>query len=184
MSKFKDTFRIESIRLKEWDYTTPWWYYVTINTKNHIPYFGKIINGEMILNNLGRIVETEWKKTMLLRPNVELDNFIIMPNHLHGIIILNEIVETRRGVSLRKNSDACFGRPAKNSLSIIINQFKGSVTHQAKKNGYSNFSWQSGFFERIIRNEIELSNIRYYIEQNPANWKVEKTHCLEIDIKI
>ena len=100
MSKFKNTFRIESARLKEWDYSNPWWYYITINTKNHFNYFGKIENGKMMPNKLGIIVEHEWLKTKTLRANIDLDYFVVMPNHLHGIIIL-DAVETRRSESLQ-----------------------------------------------------------------------------------
>ena len=89
MSKFKNTFRIESARLKGWDYSNPWWYYVTINTKNHIQYFGKIIHNDMEMNALGKIVHEEWLATRALRKNIDLDYFVIMPNHLHGIIIIN-----------------------------------------------------------------------------------------------
>ena len=91
MSKFKKIFRIESARLKEWDYSNPWYYYVTINTKNHIHHFGKVENGHIALNELGMAVGAEWLKTKSLRTNVELDYFVVMPNHLHGIIILNQI---------------------------------------------------------------------------------------------
>ncbi len=179
MTKYKNIFRIEPARLKEWDYSTPWWYYVTVNTKNHIHHLGKVENEKMILNDLGMVVETEWLKTKLLRTNVDLDYFIVMPNHFHGIIILNPTkslsnVETRRGESLQNDSFAQFGQPIRNSLSVIINQFKGSVKRWANKNNYPNFSWQSRFYDRIIRNEKELYNIRKYIEQNPLKWEFEK----------
>ncbi|MDP2038204.1 MAG: transposase [Ignavibacteria bacterium] len=157
MEKFNDTFRVETTRLKEWDYSSPWWYYVTINTKDHVEYFGKVENGKMFLNELGKIVEEEWLKTEAIRANVELDYFVIMPNHFHGIIILNETkdnVETCRGKSLQE-TDRVFSKPIKDSLSIIINQFKGSVKRWANKNGYTNFSWQARFYDRIIRNEKE-----------------------------
>lgn len=189
MTKFKNHFRIETIRLKEWDYSNPWWYYVTLNTKNHIHHFGKVENEKMILNNLGMIVETEWLKTKSLRTNVELDYFVVMPNHFHGIIILNPVEtrrgvsqknkiqlmsETRRGESLQNDSYAQFGQPIRNSLSVIINQFKGSVKRWANSNNYFNFFWLPRFYDRIIRNEKELYNIRKYIEQNPLKWELEK----------
>lgn len=173
MSKFKDTFRVESARLKEWDYSNPCWYYITICTKDHIPHFGEIKNGEMVLNKLGKFLDEEWKKTEILRTNVELDYYIIMPNHLHGIIIVNgSEVETHRvrlGEADNKASDPCKGgdksidsgdafdaslhRIVKNCVSDIIRGFKSSVSHRAKENGYSDFRWQSRFFDRIIRNE-------------------------------
>jgi REP element-mobilizing transposase RayT len=102
MSKFQDKYRIESSRLKEWDYSNPWWYYLTINTRDHAKHFGKVENGRMIMNEIGCLVEEEWLKTKTIRPNVEMDYYVVMPNHFHGILIINETknVKTRRGVSL------------------------------------------------------------------------------------
>ncbi|MBI1937507.1 MAG: transposase [Ignavibacteriales bacterium] len=183
MTKYQNTFRIESARLQEWDYLNPWWYYITINTKNHVEYFGDVANGKMILNELGHIVDEEWIKTKSLRPYVDLDYYVIMPNHFHGILIIDQNVETRRGESLlqqktntsqKNESISQFGKPIKNSLSVIINQFKGSVKRRANKNSYTDFSWQSRFYDRMIRNEKELFNIRKYIEQNPAKWSFDK----------
>ncbi len=198
-------FKTKSMRLKYWDYTTPWWYFVTISTQNHKKYFGEVINGKMQLNQIGKIAKYEWIKTAELRENVELDEFIIMPNHMHGIIILseNQTVETRRGVSnkdvrgvsnVTETSDTAvgilpsyktrpsvspqpqlreFSKPIKDSLSTIINLYKGSVTKQCNLKKH-NFKWQPKFYDRIIRNEKELYNIRRYIQQNSLKWYLEK----------
>ena len=180
MPKFKDTFRIESTRFKEWDYSNPWWYYITINTKDHIEYFGRVENEIMVFNEHGKIAEEEWLKTKELRANVELDYFVVMPNHIHGILIINgSEVETHR-VRLKanelSNGDACDAslRIVQNCLSDIVRGFKSAVTKRIRENGYQNFSWQSRFYDRIIRNEKELLNIRRYIEQNPLKWDLEK----------
>ncbi|KAF0149942.1 MAG: transposase [Ignavibacteria bacterium] len=195
MSKFKNSYKIESTRLKDWDYSTPWWYYITINEptlkslklsfctlnlsnnqsifSSEIPFYS-VENKQVVLNELGNVAQTEWRKSKELRKNIDLDYFVVMPNHIHGIIILNEInVETCRGKSLQE-TERVFSKPIKNSLSIIINQFKGSVKRWANGNGYSDFTWQSRFYDRIIRNEKELYNIRRYIEQNPLKWEFEK----------
>lgn len=174
MPKFKDTYLIESSRLKTWDYTNPWWYYITIATKDHLQFLGEVKRSKMILNELGAIVETEWLKTKELRTNVDLDYYVVMPNHFNGIIILKEPVETCHSKSLRIPMEAEFGKPVKNSLSVIVNQFKGAVTRQAKLNGHINFSWQPRFYDRIIRNEKELYDIRRYIELNPFKWSLEE----------
>lgn len=171
MSKFQNKYRIESTRLKNWDYSNPAWYYVTINTKNHISFFGKIENGKMILNYLGKIAEEEWLKTQEIRSNVDLDYYVVMPNHIHGIIILNN--ENRgdvaRYVSTNGNKFSKIS-PKENSLSSIIRSFKSAVTKHIHELGYSSFSWQPRYYDRIIRNEKELYNIRKYIEQNPIKW--------------
>lgn len=156
----------------------PWYYYVTITTKNRISYFGEIKDDQMILNNLGKQVEIEWIKSKESRSNIELDYFVVMPNHFHAIIILNNLdVETCLGKSLQKpnneNKVREFSKPIKNSLSIIINHFKGSVKRWANKNDHSDFLWQPRFYDRIIRNEKELFNIREYIKDNPIRWELD-----------
>lgn len=106
MTKFKNTFRIESARFKDWDYSTLWWYYVTINTKNHVHHFGRIVNEEMVLNELGLIAENEWLKTKSIRTNVDLDYYVIMPNHIHGIVIINGVATHRVRLDKINNKDA------------------------------------------------------------------------------
>ena len=181
MTLFQTKYRTESSRLKDWDYSNPWWYYVTINTKNHEEYFGHVENGNMIPNQLCKIVEEEWLKAKTIRTNVDLDFFVVMPTHLHGIVIINgSEVETHR-VRLQDNpnlisGDACDAslRKINNSLSRIIGGFKSAATKRIREIGFEEFCWQSRFYDRIIRNETELLNIRRYIEQNPLKWELEK----------
>ena len=177
MTKFKDTFRIESVRFLEWDYASPWWYYVTTNTKDHVEYFGIIENEKMVLNELGKIVEEEWLKTKELRANVQLDYFVVMPNHIHGIVIIRDIgrAVARNGFTEKANIYSKIS-PAASSLSAIIRSFKSALTKRIHEIGYSSFFWQSRFYDRIIRNEKELFNIRKYIEQNPLKWNLEKNN--------
>lgn len=164
MLKFQETFRIESTRLKVWDYSNPWWYYVTINTKDHVEYLGCVATEKIDLNELGKVVEECWNKIPKHFKMVELDYYTVMPNHVHGIIIIQD-VETPDRASLRKPN-----------LGQIINQFKGSVKRWANQNGYESFSWQPRFYDHIIRNEKELYNIRKYIEMNPLKWELEKNN--------
>lgn len=162
MSKFENKYRIESARLREYDYSTPNYYYVTINTLNHIPYFGEVIETKMKLNYMGIIVNKFWREIPKHYPTVELDYFIIMPNHLHGIIIMNCAVETGHAPSLHKPT-----------LSNIVGSFKSAVTKKIRKELNSKFYWQSRFYDRIIRNEEELLIIRNYILQNPLRWSFD-----------
>ncbi|MCL4547702.1 MAG: transposase [Bacteroidetes bacterium] len=165
MNLFKNKYRIKSARLAEWDYSNPWWYYVTINTKDHKDFLGKVRNGKMIVNGLGRIAENCWKEIPNHYPASELDYFVVMPNHIHGIIIINSAVETGHAPSLQRQT---------RSLSNIIGSFKSGVTKSVHNLGYTKFGWQPRFYDRIIRNEKELYNIRKYIEQNPLNWELER----------
>lgn len=173
-------FNRHSIRLKDFDYTQSAWYYVTICTHNHTKQFGEIKNCEMILNEFGKIIEEEWNKTKIIRINVDLDYYIIMPNHLHGIIIINNTVGVTRRVTQNISSKEGAIEPITPtlksfSLGSIIGQFKSVTTKQIRKNGLYKFKWQRNYYERIIRNEKELFNIRKYILQNPMKWELEKS---------
>ncbi len=170
MGLYKNKFRIETSRLKDWDYSIPWWYYVTICTKDMKCWFGEIKNGKMIYNSFGEKAIEFFKGIPIHFPITEIDYFVIMPNHVHGIIIINDTVETRHGVSLQTQ----FGKPIKNSLSIIINHFKGAVTRFARKNNIVTFKWQPRFYDHIIRNDNDLHRIRTYIQNNPLKWELDE----------
>lgn len=158
-------------RLKHYDYSQSGWYFVTICTQNHKHHFGKIKNGKMILNEFGIIVKKYWNEIPIHYPTVELDESVIMPNHIHGIIVIdNDNVGDENFYPLHKTD-----------LSNIIKGFKIGVTKWCKDNNYPNFKWQRSFYDIIIRNEEELYNIRKYILQNPLNWSLEKD-ILNLDI--
>ncbi len=154
-------------RLINYDYSNTGWYYITICTNDHKNHFGEVINSKMDLNDAGKIVYEYWEKIEKLHKNIELDYFVIMPNHIHGIIIINSV------------GDANFASPTdrtKMELCKLLQQFKRAVTLKIKSiNHESNFKWQRSFYDRIIRNEKELFNIRKYIRQNPTRWIMEKS---------
>ena len=110
MSLYKNKYRIESTRLRNWDYTNAAAYFVTICTKHRICFFGNIQNGEMLLNDIGIIVQNEWLKTPAIRPdmNLLLDAFIVMPNHFHAIICIGDNEYNRE----RGNGRGCLKRAA------------------------------------------------------------------------
>ena len=189
MDKFKNEFRISPARLKEWDYGAPGLYYITINTKNHRYYFGDIIAGTTNVeyeNNLGKI-ETQnlaslcatrigeiaqqyWREIPDHFPFVELDEFIIMPNHVHGIIFIHERTnEVERTWQINKFA------PQSKNLASIIRGFKAGVKKFATINKIE-FEWQARYYDHVIRNEQELNNIRRYIKDNPDNWEKDKNN--------
>ena len=103
MTKFRGQYRVESARLPGWDYASAGWYFVTLCTRDHVCFLGDVVDGRIQLSSLGEIVAEEWQKTPQIRPNVELDEWIVMPNHVHGIIvILPDPVETAGGPSLHR----------------------------------------------------------------------------------
>jgi putative transposase len=175
----------KSIRLSEYDYSFPNWYYITICTYERRNLFGKINNDKLILNKLGKVVEEEWIKTKEIRKYVDLDYFVIMPNHLHGIIIIEQSIEdvgaTRRVAQNKEDRAIQRIAPTKktlisNSLGSIIGQFKSKVTKRLREiSGNSDLKiWQRNYYEHIIRNEIDLQNIRKYITLNPLKWEIDE----------
>jgi len=172
MSKAEEQRRRDSLRLPSWDYTFPAWYFITICTKNRPPFFGDILDDEIRLSWVGRIVEEEWNRIPSLRPHVILDEWVVMPNHLHGIVIL-------QGVSARASRrDAPTKAGLKpGSLGAIVNHFKSNCTKRIRAAGSSTFAWQRGYYDHIIRDEIDRSRIRRYIRQNPLKWSLDPYHC-------
>ncbi|HET54224.1 MAG TPA: hypothetical protein ENN33_03295 [Ignavibacteria bacterium] len=175
-------------RLPEYDYSNPAWYYVTICTHKHIHHFGEVKNGEMILNEFGKMTNKFLEEIPSHYSTVELDEYIVMPNHIHAIIIINDVgVDHHRprtndnNRNIAKNDIISVGvediRPLRRTnLSNVIKGFKIGVTKWCKHNNITNFKWQRSFYDRIIRNEKELFYIRDYIEQNPLRWEIEKNN--------
>ena len=163
MTLFKQKYRVESTRLTGWDYSSSGVYFITICTYGMKCYFGEIEKGEMILSQAGKIVNDEWLRTAIVRENVILDEYQVMPNHFHGIIGLEKKVQanietTRRVVSTNESKTL---QP--DSIGSIIGQFKSICTKDIKK-FHKEFKWQGRFHDRIIRNEEELENVRKYIK--------------------
>lgn len=105
MTVFKDKYRTETARLKNWDYSSAGYYFITICTKDRDNLFGEIENSEMILNDFGKIIKEQWRKSFSIRQELQCDEYIIMPNHIHAIIIITENpipVDARRASQSRK----------------------------------------------------------------------------------
>ncbi|NWF89291.1 MAG: transposase [Ignavibacteriaceae bacterium] len=170
----------KSIRLREYDYSEPNWYYVTICTYDRKNLFGDIKNSKMVLNDFGKFVNEEWLRTKELRKNIDLDEYVIMPNHFHGILII-ERRDTARCVPTSINDKRKFGEMQPGSLSAIIRSFKSAVTKRINelKNVQGKEVWQKGFYEHIIRNEHDLYNIRKYIGLNPFKWEIDEYYQSE-----
>jgi putative transposase len=168
----RDKHHRRSIRLKDYDYTNPGVYFVTICTWNRECLFGDIVNGGMQLNDFGEIVIREWRYTGdIRRTNVELDEFVIMPNHVHGILTIIS-GNGCRGMARHAPTVRQFANPVAQSLSSIIGSFKSAVTRQINisRNHPGMPVWQRNYYEHIIRNETEMDRIRQYIIHNPSQW--------------
>lgn len=179
--KFKNKYRIPSVRLQECDYSLPGLYFVTICTKDRQCYFGKIKDGVMELLHIGKIAEKYWLELPQQFAHVELGEFVIMPNHIHGIVSIGEIytrdamnrVSTTTNVVSQKKggSTGGYNPMGKGTLGEIIRWFKGRTTFETNRiKSLPYFSWQARFHDHIIRTEKSLEIIRDYIRKNPETW--------------
>jgi putative transposase len=191
-----DIHRRRSIRLRDYDYSLAGAYFVTICTKDRECLFGEISEGKMRINFLGGMIQKWWMELMHRFKNIGLDELVIMPNHMHGIIFIADDCRGEVSSPLLKNITQGQGNPAptennakqcggetpplrknirKYTLGQIVAYFKYQTTKDIKKSrGTSVISlWQRNYYERIIRNEKELSKIREYIQNNPLKWSLD-----------
>jgi putative transposase len=163
-----ETSKRRSLRLKEYDYSQPGAYFITLCTHKRRCILGEVIEDEMRLNDVGRLVETEWLNTAKIRPYVSLDAFIVMPNHFHAIFF----IQHRAGATHRVAPTGAKpgGGPEPASVGAIVGQFKSRVTKEI--NAWHSFGslWQRNYYEHVIRDEEDLNRIRQYIQDNPRRW--------------
>ncbi len=159
-----------SVRAKWWDYSDTGTYFLTICTKDKIPYFGKVQNGKVQLTKIGEILSEEWLKTAGLRPKmkVELHEFVIMPDHFHALITIG--VNQFNGKDSFVNESGSFKnnefKPQSNNLGSIVRGFKSAVTTRCKKADLP-FCWQPRYYDVIIKSPEQFANVQRYILDNP-----------------
>ncbi|HYG40539.1 MAG TPA: transposase [Cytophagales bacterium] len=199
--KFQNKYRISSSRLQSWDYSSKGAYFITICTKDRAHYFGEIVNQKMKLSNVGVIADLMWYEIKNHAKDIELGEFVVMPNHIHGILILNGdgksnidgdrngnvTVETRHALSLPHAlslqmqppepqppiGQNRFQNQGKNTVSSIIGSYKSTVTKHVNRLGFE-LAWQSRFHDHIIRDTQSFEYIQQYILNNPSRWKEDK----------
>ena len=180
--KYSPVKQHRSIRLKDYDYTQPGAYFVTIVTRNRACLFGDVVEGKIRLSNLGEIVRRDWQAIAEHFHHTEPDVFVVMPNHVHGIIFIE--VGARHAVPLRSPStinDSTehferFGKPVSGSIPTIVRSFKSVVTKDINELRHTRGAsiWQRNYFEHVIRDEESLNRIRQYILDNPARWEFDR----------
>lgn len=170
----------KTIRLKDYDYTKPGYYFVTINTDKNIQNVSKIINGKIELNESGKIIDMVWNDLPKHYPNCKLDEYIIMPNHVHGII---KLINCREELIIIPDKNVKT-KKINHGLPEIIRGFKtfSSKTINEKIEPEQKFRWQKSYYDRIIRNEHELDNVRRYISNNPVNWENDQNNSGDVDL--
>jgi REP element-mobilizing transposase RayT len=167
------THQRRSIRLRGYDYSQPGSYFVTVCTSNRECLFGNVADGEVALNHVGRVVDEEWSYTEIIRPEVEVDEFVVMPNHLHGIITIRQPEGSvgAHGRAPLPAGHALLQRPPR-SLGSLIAGFNSAATKRINQSRHtpSQPVWQRNYYEHVIRGETDLNRIRQYIRDNPARW--------------
>jgi|SRR5882672_4494136 len=169
-AKYKNKYRIASARLQSWDYSSNGAYFITICTARRKHYFGEIRGGKMYLSEIGKKAREYWLEIPNHYPFVKLDEFIVMPDHIHGIIVIDKPIQTGHAVETRHAVETGHAPSvSQNTISDMVGSFKSSLTKWCNENKLP-FRWQSRFHDHIIRGNNELQRIRNYIINNPANW--------------
>ncbi|MDD3050399.1 MAG: hypothetical protein PHR06_04570 [Candidatus Cloacimonetes bacterium] len=183
-----DIHKRRSIRLKGYDYSQANFYFITICCDNNICRFGNIVKNEMILNDYGKIAYNQWEKLAKRFQNFELNVFQIMPNHIHGIIVLNDIVGASLAVAQNGGMDIRAGASPAPTIADIVGAYKSLVSNECleifkSKNETMGKLWHRNYYEHIIRNEQSYENISNYITNNPVNWQHDKFNNIQKDYK-
>jgi putative transposase len=156
------------IRLRDFDYSSGNAYFITVCVKGFDYRFGEIRNGIMGLSDIGNIAACYLQNIPLFRTDAVLDEFIIMPDHLHCII------ELKHRAFSSENFNR-YGKPVADSVSMIINQYKGAVKKWCNRNGFCDFEWQGKFYDHVIRDNKEYWAIKNYIINNPSKWDRDRS---------
>ena len=171
MTLFQGKYRVESTRLKRWDYNSRGWYFVTICTQNRLPIFGRVLNQEVYLSPAGVIADTELKRLPSHYRNVEVVEHIVMPNHVHAIVMIDgkHCFSPVTNVSLTSHSEPFFTSPQAGSLSAIVRSYKAGVTLKVRNMGFHHTIWQARFHDHLLRGDKVIAAVREYIRKNPNN---------------
>jgi putative transposase len=164
-----------SIRLTGYDYKQSGAYFVTIVTRNRSCLFGEISDGEMVLSHTGRISQVSWIGLSSRFPGVLMDSFVVMPNHIHGIIIIgaqiiapDSVPHNHRGIA----QEGAMNRAP--TLGEIVRAYKAASTRLIRQTANADFAWQRNYHEHIIRSDESLNHIRQYILENPSRWAMDR----------
>jgi len=190
-----DIHHRRSIRLKNYDYSSEGLYYITICVQDKKCLFGKVIGTKMHLNAAGTMVDQAWRALSRVKRGVELDEYVVMPNHFHGILFLTDgpapitdgrwTTEGDAGACVSEEDSSLQGQTGEAPVTLgrVVKSFKTWTIHEyiagVKNAGWPRFPgrlWQGNYWDRVIRNERELNNIRWYIRDNPRAWAEDEYH--------
>jgi len=156
MTTTRHSFHRHSIRLKGYDYSSPGAYFVTLVCSGYKCLFGNIFDQEMQLNDIGKLAQKCWLKIPDHFPGTEVEPFVIMPNHMHGVITI--FTDDRRGTIYRAPTPEKFSQPGGGSFPTFIRTYKASVSRQAEKGVNRIIIWQRNYYDQILRNEMDFGS--------------------------
>ncbi len=161
------TYRAGTTRLRDWNYSSAGWYFITFCVDQRRQILSSIQeDGTVKLSKLGEICLDQIYETEIIRPNIGIDSFIIMPDHIHLIVeIFDWSIENKTQKTLQADS-----------IGSMIGQLKGAMTKRIRAFGLTDFTWQKRFYDRIIKDEKNLNTVRIYIEENPIKWLQKPDH--------
>ncbi|TVP61168.1 MAG: hypothetical protein EA343_15035 [Nodularia sp. (in: Bacteria)] len=187
--KYKGKYRVDSTRFPAWNYATNGGYFITICTEGKKCFFGEVVGGEMQLSQIGEVAQKLWCEIPQNFPNCHVDVFCIMPNHVHGILLIKQIQDLEEEDAIDYPEEDAMNRVStrrrggvtgvfnpmlsKNSISKIVRWYKGRCKFEINQI-YQGFGWQERFYDEIIRNEFALDKIQQYIINNPINWEGDR----------
>jgi len=196
---FENRYRVESSRLADWDYSSRGWYFVTLCTKGKKCSLGRAVDGQIILSDAGAIAEAEIKSVATHYENVIIDRFVVMPSHVHAIVVIegdhvycpnppengepsallsvlcNERHDNRQEVARAGDaaSRVSTGGIQARSLANVVGGYKAGVSRICHAKGISGFAWQARFYDHILRSNASVNAVREYIDHNPQNWLLD-----------
>lgn len=164
-----------SIRLCGYDYTQSGAYFVTLRAHGRRHIFGRVENGQIHLSPIGAIADQEWNAIPEHCERITIDTYCVMPNHIHGIIVIHEQRRNMAPMRTSKRIARSFGWPVSRSLSAIVGSYKSGVTRRVRQLGMSLETplWQSWFYDHIIRDNVDFFLIKQYIGLNPIFWEYD-----------
>ena len=174
----------KSISLKEYDYSQAGDYFVTLCTNEKVSVFGEVVEDEVRLSPIGAIAKKCWNEIPKHFPMAELDAFVVMPNHIHGIIVLNDYgtdvqlngMNKTVGVENIQPLPTTFQHVTSKSLGSIVRSYKAAVSRECRKRNIYDFSWQRNYYDHIIRDGKDLDRICEYIIDNPIKWYLDENN--------
>jgi putative transposase len=196
-------YQRRSVRLTDYDYSQAGAYFITICTQSRELRLSDITNFQTALLPIGKMAQEYWLQIPEHFNNVQLNEYIIMPNHIHGILVINTSDKCRgvpvndRNVGALQCNAPTNNRqsnaptnyyskisPKKNTLSVIIRTYKTALTHWCRKNDFRHFAWQRSYYEHVIRSMAELNRIQEYILNNPLKWELDRENPDSLNYKL